>query len=138
MKPENNNPNPEPGSIKLTIPQGRLPELLYYIESPDDGTVAVGRGVTIEYDKRNGKNIYMISWFNPSHQRRMAASEITRNGNDFSFRRINAEGKVTGTYHLTPMTLELYNNKVKQHLIAPPDFESEWEMKKAFMNVEDV
>ena len=62
----------------------------------------------------------------------MRASRIRTDDTDdyFTFERDRNEGG--GTYTFVPMTLKIYNEKVKSRLFAKKDFINEEEMLKAF------
>lgn len=109
----------------------KLPEPVYYVESPDDETVLVGIDVTIEPEKINDKNVAVVSWYDTVHQRRMAASETSKKDGYFAFRRIEQEGG--GEYFFAPMDLELYNDKVKNRLTNGKDFDNKEDLIKAFL-----
>ena len=61
----------------------------------------------------------------------MTASEIRQKDDFFAFKRINQEGG--GFYYFSPMNLEIYNNKVKQRLVAGSDFTNNEDLIKAFL-----
>ena len=106
----------------------KLPASVYYVESNEDGTVLVGMKVTI---RRISNNHFVVSWWDPTHERCMSASEINCEGDSFSFKRISEEGGQT--YYFRPMTLEIYNTRVKDRLLGKREFDNEEEMIKAFL-----
>lgn len=106
----------------------KLPASVYYVESNEDGTVLVGMKVTI---RRISNNHFVVSWWDPTHERCMSASEINCEGDSFSFKRISEEGGQT--YYFRPMTLEIYNTRVKNRLLGKREFDNEEEMIKAFL-----
>ena len=106
----------------------QLPASVYYVESNEDGTVLVGMKVTI---RRISNNYFVVSWWDPTHERCMSASEINYEGDSFSFKRISEEGGQT--YYFSPMTLEIYNTRVKDRLLGKREFDNEEEMIKAFL-----
>ena len=106
----------------------QLPASVYYVESNEDGTVLVGMKVTI---RRISNNYFVVSWWDPTHERCMSASEINYEGDNFSFKRISEEGGQT--YYFSPMTLEIYNTRVKDRLLGKREFDNEEEMIKAFL-----
>lgn len=103
-----------------------LTEPVYYIFSPQDTTVLVGIDVTVQEEQ----NCYVVSWRDPSHERRMTASKITLNSDYFAFKRIDSEGGQI--YFFIPMDLDLYYKRVKGCLIAGRDFDNTEEMIQAF------
>lgn len=108
---------------------------VYYIKSTNDETVLVGINVTIQCTQVNQEKNILIKWYDTSHDRIMRASEIEWKGKNFSFRRIEQEGG--GVYYFTPMTIEIYNDKVKQYLIAGTEFTDEDSMIKAFLSTSE-
>ena len=107
-----------------------LPEPVYYINSPTDDTVLVGLDVVIKKEK----GVYMVSWWDPSHQRCMTAAKIMKNSDFFAFKRSEREGG--HLYFFTPLDLETYNIKVKNHLIGGRNFKSKEEMIQAFLDID--
>ncbi len=109
----------------------KLPKPVYYIESPNDDTVLVGMDVTIDYDKFNNQDVSKITWYDTIYERIMLASETRQKGDYFAFKRIDEEGG--GYYYFTPMNLDIYNDKVKKHLLAGSDFTNNEDLIKAFL-----
>ena len=105
----------------------RLPEPVYYVESPDDSTVLVGMDVTIKTE-RNGEKT--VSWHDTIRERSMCAEEIQKNDKYFAFKRSEREGG--GTYFFEPMDLDTYQNKVKEHLAHGENFDNKEDLIKAF------
>ena len=103
-----------------------LPEPVYYVFSPQDGTVLVGIDVVVHM----GNNRYVVSWWDPSHERSMTASKITCDSDYFAFKRVDSEGGQI--YFFIPMDLDIYNNRVKRFLISGRAFDNIEEMIKAF------
>lgn len=110
----------------------KLPEPVYYIESPDDDTVLVGINVTIDREKMNERDISKISWYDTTRERVMTAKETERKDSYFAFRRIEQEGG--GSYYFAPMNLDIYNAKVKQRLAAGGGFANNEDLIKAFLS----
>ena len=108
----------------------RLPEPVYYIESPDDESVLVGIDVSIYRNKSTTDAI--ISWYDTAHERTMTAAEIQTNDKCFAFRRKEEEGG--GTYYFEPMNLDLYNEHVKGKLIDGKDFKDHNDLIDAFLS----
>lgn len=105
---------------------------VYYVESPDDDTVLLAINVTIKPSSLNNEDVFIISWYDTSHERIMIASRIKQDNNYFAFKRVKQEGG--GSYFFVPITLDIYNNKVKQHLTTKADFTDNDEMLKAFLS----
>lgn len=132
---ENGNIN-DKDNVEKVDSMEKLPKPVYYIESPNDDTVLVGINVTIDHDRIGEQEISKISWYDTSHERIMTASETRRKYDYFAFKRIDQEGG--GFYYFTPMNLEIYNNKVKQHLAAGSDFTNNEDLIRAFLaTIED-
>ena len=108
----------------------RLPEPVYYIESPDDESVLVGIDVSIYRNKNTTDAI--ISWYDTAHERTMTAAETQTNDKCFAFRRKEEEGG--GTYYFKPMDLDLYNEHVKEKLIDGKDFKDHNDLIDAFLS----
>ncbi len=110
----------------------KLSKPVYYVKSPDDDTVLVGMDVTIVHYRKGEESVYTVNWWDSTpHERRMGASQIKIEGEFFAFKRIDKEGGQT--YYFRPMTLEIYNAKVKDRLTGKIDFENETDMINAFL-----
>lgn len=98
-----------------------LPGRVYYISCQSDDTVLVGMDIAI----RMGT----VRWFDTVKERAMEIEKIVENSQSgFAFER-----KGGGVYTFVPMTLEVYEDKVKRHLISPPDaFNSLDDLIKSF------
>lgn len=107
-----------------------LPQPVYFIQSPEDQTVLVAMNVEITEDK--------IKWFDTTRQRVMTFSERTQHedGSMEFTRQEDPHSEPLGTYSLTPMSLEIYNEKVKRHLAAGKDFNSTEEVIQAFLDTQ--
>ena len=116
----------------VTYDVKKLSKPVYYVESPDDDTVLVGMDVTIVRYRKEEELFYIVNWWDSTpHERRIGASQIKIEGEFFAFKRIDEEGGQT--YYFRPMTLEIYNAKVKDRLIGKKDFENETDMINAFL-----
>ena len=77
-------------------------------------------------------DVTTISWYdNNAHGRCMEASETTWENGCFSFKRSDCPGD--WVYHFTPMSLEIYYEKVKQRLLDGSDFTNNEDLIKAFL-----
>jgi len=95
-----------------------------YVSSPDDTTVLVAFDVEI-------KNDGSIGWFDTVKERRMRIGEILDDTPErFVFKRNDGQQKVLYTF--IPMTLDMYNEKVKHKILMPKTFTDEKEMLAAF------
>ena len=102
---------------------------VYFIESPQDQTVLLALDITI-------KDGY-IYWFDTIKERIMEIDNVIETSpNKFVFQRAGEEGG--GVYTFSPLTLEIYNNRVKRFLLIPRDFTTSEEMLKAFSEKKGV
>lgn len=109
-----------------------MPYPVYYVESCEDDTVLIGIKVTIVL---LSLNCFEISWWDPCYERRMISSKIKKDGDNLSFKRIEEDGGQM--YHFRPMTLEIYNDKVKENLLERIEFDNEVDMINAFLKATD-
>ena len=109
----------------------RLPEPVYYVESPDDETVLVAMDVIVEHRKSTKQDKTIITWYDTTHERVMEASETTWKDGCFSFKR--SDSPVEWVYHFTPMNLEIYYERVKHRLADGSDFTNNEDLMKAFL-----
>ena len=105
-----------------------LPAPVYYVESSDDNSVLIGMDVAIE---KNPDGTSLVTWHDTTRERAMMADEVKNEDDFFAFKRTDEEGGQF--YKFSPMTLELYNEKVKAELIAGQDFDNPDEMTTAFL-----
>ena len=110
----------------------KLPKPVYYVESPDDGTVLIGIDVTVEHYKRGMESTTIVNWYDTSHERRMLADKIERKDDYLAFKRAEREGG--GFYYFSPMNLDIYNSKVKNRLDTDGVYASEEDLIKAFLD----
>ena len=104
-----------------------LPEPVYYVYAPKDGTVLVALDVTIIKEE----NDYLITWWDTSYERRMRATKIVYNSDFFAFKRTES-GRDEGLYFFMPMDLDIYESCVKRRLISGRDFFRVEDMIAAF------
>ena len=101
----------------------KLPNRAYYVFSDQDDTVLVALDVKFD-NKRTG-------WFDTIKERIMTIEKIIDSDPQrFIFKRAPTEGG--GIYTFVPMTLEIYKEKVKKHMIIPREFNDSEEMFSAF------
>jgi hypothetical protein len=101
----------------------KLPARVYYVSSPDDNTVLLALDVNILSDA--------IHWFDTVKERVVHMAQVQAEyPAEFTFKTPDQEGG--RTYTFTPLTLEVYNNKVKSEVLVPQEFSSEEEMLSAF------
>ena len=108
----------------------KLPERVYYVESPEDDTVLVA--IDVEIKEYHEDNTMTVSWYDTTHERSMAAKEIIKKDSYFQFERIMKDGE--RHYRFIPMSLEIYNKKIKDRLVAGSDFSNKEELIEAFLN----
>lgn len=96
---------------------------MYYVESPQDGSVRLAIDVIWNQDSNT------ISWFNTLRTITFSVAEVlSANPEYFTFARAEAEGG--GLYTLMPLSLEIYNKKIKPALRQPPHFDNEGQLFK--------
>ena len=130
--PTNDDSANNDNNVQITITKKKLPSPVYYIESLNDDTVLIGLEVTLEIRQLGAKKATFISWYDTSHERIMEAAKIVRSRNNFAFKRTESEGG--GNYYLFPMTLKIYNEKVRHHLPVNKNFANEQELVAAFLS----
>jgi hypothetical protein len=100
-----------------------------FVSSPDDRTVLVAFDIQITADN-------LIQWFDTVKERRMRIGEIISDTPEhFAFKR--NDGKSQGVYDFVPMTLDIYNEKVKNKILIPKTFADEKEMRREFEKTKD-
>lgn len=104
----------------------KLPYPVYYVESPNDDTVLIGLDVKVLREKKNNKESTTVSWHDTNHYRHMEALNTISYENRFAFKRRQEEGG--STYYFVPMTLNIYNSKVKKLVAGSPNYASEQEL----------
>jgi len=99
-----------------------FPHKIYLVESDRDSTVLIAVDLTRQGD--------FLSWFDTRKDRAMEVKKIIKDEDDiFSFIRKDGEGE---TYTFTPMTLEIYNAKVKDKLFNPKEIKDMKSLEEAF------
>ena len=99
-----------------------LPARVYFVSSPEDGTVLVAMDILIQNNR--------ITWFDTIKERTMEISKIEDgNPEHFVFERA---GEPLRTYTFVPMSLDIYRSKVKSGLVQGKDFATEEELFLAF------
>ena len=105
-----------------------LSKEVYYVECENDDTVLVAVRPRIQTDA--GRQYF--AWYDTCHERMMRAIDIKNEDGIISFMRDDAGGN--RAYRFTPMTLEIYNDKVKKKLIAGRDFDNINQLLEAFID----
>ena len=126
-----NNDNNEKNAEKFNHME-KLPEPVYYVESPDDDTVLVGIDVKIYREEKNNQLFTTVSWHDTNKYRYMMASDTMLHGDCFAFKRQEKEGG--GTYYFMPMTIDIYNDKVKKLIIGNPNYTNKEELIDGFLS----
>src|SRR3989344_9177487 len=99
-------------------------KIIYYVSCPSDSTVLIAMDLMLTESNQ-------LTWLDTVKERSMAVEKVLENTeNSFVFERSREEGG--GIYTFVPMTLAIYNEKVKEHLLSPGDFKSEEELIEAF------
>lgn len=98
---------------------------VYYVFCPDDQTVLLARDIVVSPERKT------ITWFDTIKDRVMHYREISDSDpNHFVFEREQRTGRAVYTF--VPLTLDIYNEIVKYHIIVPRTFSSAEEMIEAF------
>ena len=105
-----------------------LPNEVYYICADNDDTVLIGMDVKIMRDSHGA----LVRWLDTVKERRMYAAATEMCGDVFSFTRIEEEGG--GVYCFTPISLEIYQECVKNKLSTGENFNDLDVLKAAFLN----
>lgn len=101
----------------------KLKGRVWYVESEKDSTVLVAMNIQIRGE--------FVSWFDTNKGRLMKVARVLNPSKEnFVFERAPEEGG--GTYTFKPMTLEIYNSKVKNGLKKPENFNKEEMMLASF------
>jgi len=101
----------------------KIKDKIYYVISDEDESVLIGMDLRINFNDKT------ISWFDTVKDRTMGFEAIIDDNPDhFVFKR-SGRGEV---YTFVPMTLEVYNDNVKNRILIPRDLETEEDMLKAF------
>jgi hypothetical protein len=100
-----------------------LPERVYYVECPGDNTVNIAMDVRVHNDR--------ITWFDTIKERNMRIQQLTDPSlNHFVF--VRGDGDPGRIYTFVPMTLDIYNAKVKSRLVNGKEFLEEADLLAAF------
>lgn len=96
---------------------------VFFVSSANDPTVLLALNLEV-------RGAY-VRWFDTVKERMMRVKRILdEDPSHFVFERDEQEGN--GVYTFIPMTLEIYNEKVKHQLLASQDFTDEEAMLQAF------
>ena len=99
-----------------------MKEKIYYVQSKEDPTALVA----IEPGYFNDGRV--LTWYDGAHERVIEIKEVSSNEPDL----VKIKDRENRIYTFVPMTLDIYNQHVKQHLFAPEDFAREEDMVAAF------
>ena len=102
----------------------RLPHPVYHVSCGDDSSVLIGMNVWT--DSNN-----MVSWFDTVRQRLMRGTIIEKTPERLAFRREERAGGQT--YLFVPMSLDIYNSTVRNHLRDSQSFDDEQSMIDALL-----
>lgn len=108
-----------------------LPAPVYFVESPDDEAALIGINVKID------KKLRSVSWFDTVRERTRKVETISY-GDDgvllFTAQNgYNDNERNMEKFRMSPMTLETYNEKVKEKM-GWREFDNENEMIQAFLD----
>lgn len=102
-----------------------LESKVYFVSSEKDETVLLAMDVEINENEKT------VKWFDTVKERLMYYELIVDSDHKhLVFERLEKEGGEIYTF--IPLTLEIYDEKVKNRILIPKDFEFEEEMLKAF------
>lgn len=120
------------GDLGGIIRTQELPAAVYYIWSDRERShVLVGMDVVAEKVMVRGRPMVRVRWFDTNRDVSMEAVRFFCEGEIWGFERAPEEGG--GKYYFQPMTLEVYEQKVKGQLMNGLDFANEEEMIEAFL-----
>lgn len=101
----------------------KLSGRVYYVISPMDDTVLIALDV--------GFDEHYVRWFDTIKERMMTYERIVDTDSaHFSFERAGDESR--GIYTFVPMTLALYNEHVKRHVLVSKEFTDEETLLREF------
>lgn len=100
-----------------------FPERVYYVESAEDPTVLLALDIVLSAGQ--------IRWFDTIKERRMKLRRVL-NDDPLHFAFEREDGETGRVYRFVPLTLEIYRERVRSHLLDGRDFETSKEMKDAF------
>jgi hypothetical protein len=89
--------------------------IIYYVCSQNDNTVLLALKVEIR------KDLNIVSWFDTIKYRNFEYSQISEENNNITIYRSDSKDNLI--YTLTPLTLELYNQKVKKHMTIQKEYQ---------------
>lgn len=108
----------------------RLPRRAYSVDAPDDGTVMVGIDPEVRRLEDGRLGVYWRDPFYPLPDRSRQATSVRRIGEGIEF--VEAEDEAR-TYRFEPMTLDFYNEKVRDRLSNPPDIDTIEDLEAALL-----
>jgi len=101
----------------------KLIHRVYYVFSEKDSTVLIA--LDIYFNERN------VRWFDTIKERIMTIEKVIDPSHEhFAFKRVSAEGGAVYTF--VPMTLEIYNNKIKHRILSPQELTDQEKLLLAF------
>ena len=97
----------------------------YFVSSDTDNTVLLGMNLKLSNDLENE-----VRWFDTIKERVMHVEKIIdSNPEHFVFQRKSTKNEI---YTFIPLTLDIYNEKVKHKTLIPRDFTNTEDMVTAF------
>ena len=112
----------------------KLPAKVYYVESDEDWSVMIGIGVVAEKVRTKQGDYVQVRWFDTLRDRIMTAVRFFEKEGAWGFERDPEEGG--GKYYFRPMTLEIYNEKVKNRTKGKVEFDDEKKLIEGFLETE--
>lgn len=113
-----------------------LPEPLYLVWSPDDKSVLLGMNVVVEKVRARGRILVRVSWYDSAKNRVMQAAAFRKGKTFWAFRRPKYNGG--GEYYFVPLTYELYDKRVRSHVVGGELVADETSMRELLLNVPAV
>ena len=112
----------------------KLPAEVYFVESDKDKSVMVGIGVVAEKVRTKREQYVRVRWFDTLRDRTMTAVRFFEENGVWGFERDAEEGG--GKYYFRPMTLEIYNERVKNRTKGKVEFDDEKKLIEGFLETE--
>jgi len=110
----------------------RLSGDVYYVHSDQDDTVLIGMDIELIHDDSGT----LVHWLDTVKERRMMAEKTEMRDDGLSFTRVESEGG--GTYNFIPMSLDAYNNHVKDRLKDGGSFDNVGALNTAFLSAKEL
>ncbi|MDO8496716.1 MAG: hypothetical protein Q7S43_04695 [bacterium] len=108
----------------------KMTDKIYYVTSDIDDSVLIAMNIIVDPFEKT------VIWFDTVKERIMELEEvIDHNPDHLVFKRLSKS--MSGIYTFIPMTLDIYNSKIRNKILIPRDFNNEEEMTAAFMETKN-